>query len=66
MIRRLAALALVATALALPATAAAQDSLAPKGAPEFWLPNEEWVNLLWLPYDESRLYELLKMDRGDV
>ena len=47
-------------------SAAAQDSLAPKGAPEFWLPNEEWVNLLWLPYDESRLYALLKMDRGDV
>jgi Tol biopolymer transport system component len=64
--RRLAALVLAAVALALPATAAAQDSLAPKGAPEFWLPNEEWVNLLWLPYDESRLYALLKMDRGDV
>jgi Tol biopolymer transport system component len=63
---RLLALALAVLALALPATAAAQDSLAPKGAPEFWLPNEEWVNLLWLPYEESRLYELLKMDRGDV
>ena len=64
--RRLVALALFAVALVLPASAAAQDSLAPKGAPEFWLPNEEWVNLLWLPYDESRLYALLKMDRGDV
>ena len=63
---RLVAVGAALIALALPASASAQDSLAPKGAPAFWLPNEEWVNLLWLPYDESRLYQLLKMDRGAV
>ena len=44
----------------------AQDSEAPHGAPKHWLPDEEWVNLLWLPYDEERLYQLLGMTRGEV
>ncbi|MBJ7329955.1 MAG: hypothetical protein JHC95_08670, partial [Solirubrobacteraceae bacterium] len=48
------------------APALAQDSAAPEGAEPHWLPDEEWVNLLWLPYDEDRLYRLLDMSRGDV
>ena len=64
--------ALIACVLACSLTAAvaapaqAADSDAPKGAPANWLPPEEWVNLLWLPYDESRLYSLLHMTRGQV
>jgi Tol biopolymer transport system component len=64
------ALLLAATcALALvlsTATATGVDSQAPKGAADYWLPNEQWVNLLWLPYDEGRLYQLLGHDRGYV
>ena len=41
--------------LTLPAAATAQDSLAPDGADPSWLPDEEWVNLLWLPFDEQTL-----------
>jgi Tol biopolymer transport system component len=48
------------------APASAQDSLAPKGAPKYWLPSEQWVKLLWLPYDEARLYRLIGHDRGYV
>ena len=35
-------------------------------APPHWLPPEDWVYNHWLPYDESRLYALLKVDRGDI
>ncbi len=65
---RLLALAICAlAALALAAAPArAQDSLAPKGAEPHWLPDEEWVNLLWLPFDEEDLYRLLRTDRGAV
>ncbi len=63
--KRLALLCALAT-LAPATPAVAQDSLAPPGAPKQWLPNEQWVNLLWLPYDEARLYQLLGHDRGYV
>src|SRR3954453_16108372 len=42
------------------------DSEAPPGSPPHWLPNEQWVMQHWLPYDETRLYALLGIDRGDV
>lgn len=54
----------VACAAAAPARAA--DSDAPPGSPPNWLPPEEWVNNLWLPFDEPRLYAALGMSRGDV
>ena len=60
------ALLVAVTGLIGATPAAAQDSLAPRGAPKYWLPNEQWVNLLWLPYDEGRLYSLLGRDRGFV
>jgi Tol biopolymer transport system component len=42
------------------------DSEAPPGSPPHWLPNETWVMQHWLPYDETRLYSLLGITRGDV
>jgi Tol biopolymer transport system component len=45
---------------------ASLDSGAPKGAPPHWLPSEPWVMQHWLPYDETRLYQLLHATRGDV
>ena len=44
----------------------AQDPEAPDGAPKHWLANEPWINYLWLPYEEARLYELIGKSRGDV
>ena len=44
----------------------AQDPEAPDGAPKHWLANEPWVNYLWLPYEEARLYELIGKSRGEV
>jgi asparagine synthase (glutamine-hydrolysing) len=67
--RRLLALAtcvLLGAVLAAAPAAQAQDSLAPEGAEPHWLPDEEWVNLLWLPFDEEDLYRLLRTDRGAV
>src|SRR3954463_13946037 len=42
------------------------DSEAPPGSPPHWLPNETWVMQHWLPYDETRLYALSGVTRGDV
>jgi hypothetical protein len=64
--RRAVLVSIVLAYLALPAAAAAQDSMAPHGADPSWLPNEEWVNLRWLPWDEERLYALMRTDRGEV
>src|SRR5690349_1880058 len=47
-------------------TASAQDSLAPKGALPHWIPNDDWVYEHWLPYDETRLYAVLGIDRGQM
>jgi len=57
---------LAIVALTPGASALAQDSLAPQGAPKHWLPDEDWVNYLWLPYDEDRLTVVLKMSRGEI
>ncbi|HEX6023174.1 MAG TPA: hypothetical protein VFZ00_14355 [Solirubrobacter sp.] len=63
--RRVAVVATV-LALGLAAPAQAQDPEAPDGAPKHWLANEDWINYLWLPYEEARLYELIGKTRGDV
>ena len=47
----------------LPAAAQAADSHAPKGARGDWLPRSEWVMSSWTPFDEARLYALLRTDR---
>jgi Tol biopolymer transport system component len=68
-------LVVVAALLLAPSTALAQgakpqtkslDSEAPAGSPPHWLPNETWVMQHWLPYDETRLYSLLGVTRGDI
>lgn len=65
--RLLSALLLFTAALAIAAAPAhAQDSAAPEGAEPHWLPDEEWVNLLWLPFEEDRLYRVLGENRGQV
>ena len=53
-------------ALAVVPAAHAQDPIAPPGAEKHWLPPEPWVNDLWLPYEEQRLYGLLGRTRGEV
>ncbi len=45
---------------------ASLDSEAPPGAPPHWLPNEMWVMQHWIPYDETRLYALMGVTRGDI
>ena len=62
-------LVLAFAALALPAAASAAgvaDPDAPPDSPPHWLPGEAWVSNHWLPYDETRLYGLLKIKRSDV
>ncbi len=56
----------IAAALLLATPAYAQDPEAPKGAPKHWLANEDWINYLWLPYEEARLYKLIGHSRGEV
>ena len=52
--------------LSLTAPAAARDSDAPPGAPDTWLPREEWVLQAWLPYDERALFRALGVDRREL
>lgn len=59
----LAASAASASAAAIPRSA---DSHAPKGARLDWLPSSEWVMSSWLPYDETRLYELASTSRAEL
>lgn len=63
--RRVLAIALLLVGVAA-APAQAQDPEAPSGAPKHWLANEPWINYLWLPYEEARLYELIGYSRGEV
>jgi hypothetical protein len=47
--------------------ARAHDSLAPRGVDYHrWLPHEHWVQKHWIPYDESRLRELLGVDTPTI
>lgn len=65
--RRAAALVAVAASLLIfSATAMAADPDAPAGAPAIWLPSTPWVLDHWLPYNETRLYQLLHTDRDGV
>lgn len=43
------------------------DSDAPPGLTNpMWLPHEEWVMERWIPFDEDRLYDALRMSRAEV
>ncbi len=61
--------ALVVALLALaPGSASAAaphspDDLAPPDAPAHWLPPEPWIYNHWLPFDERRLYRVLRITR---
>ena len=62
---RVAAVALVGLlAPVAGAGAASTDSEAPATAPPHWLPPEAWVYNHWMPYDEGRLYRLLRITRA--
>jgi Tol biopolymer transport system component len=63
---RVTAVLAVAAVLAFAPAGAAQDSGAPPGALPHWIPNDDWVYEHWLPYDETRLYDALGIDRGDM
>src|SRR5689334_7685532 len=55
-----------AVSLSVAAPASAADPDAPPGAPPTWLPDTPWVLDHWLPYDETRLYAILGVQRRDV
>src|ERR1700710_204689 len=42
------------------------DSDAPPGSPPHWLPHDMWVHMHWVPFDESRLQQLLHASRTDL
>jgi hypothetical protein len=63
--RRLLLTTLLVLALS-PAAAVAADSHAPAGARGDWLPRSEWVMSSWLPFDEARLYDVLRTDRAEL
>ena len=65
MTRRALLLSFTLLALVAPGASAA-DSHAPDGARLDWLPTSEWVMSSWLPYDEERLYALLRTDRAEL
>ncbi len=46
--------------------AGAADSHAPRGAPDRWLPADEWVMSGWSPIDETRLQQLTGIDRREL
>ncbi|MBJ7353547.1 MAG: hypothetical protein JHC98_01870 [Thermoleophilaceae bacterium] len=58
----LAVLLLLTSAL----TAFANDSDAPPGANERWLPCENWVMYHWLPFREDHFYKLTGINRRDL
>lgn len=64
--RFLPALLAIACALAVAAPARAADSLAPRGAPRYWLPTEPWVLEHWLPYNQDQLLSILGLSLEEV
>lgn len=56
----------VAALVAAPGGAHARDTLAPAGAPDHWLPREDWVRRHWLPFDEYALRAELGLRGRDL
>jgi hypothetical protein len=53
--------------IALAPAAGSHDSRAPRGVDYHpWLPWKRWVSKHWMPYDEARLRELLRVDTPTV
>lgn len=61
-----ASLGWVAAVQASPPAGSSQDTLAPAGAERRWLPCEDWAMYHWVPYDESQLFAVLRLDRAAV
>ena len=64
--RRMVVVVLVATAVLGASDAGAADSHAPAGAPDRWLPDDEWVMSGWAPIDETRLQHLTGITRDEL
>lgn len=54
------------SAFAFPAAPVHPDSRAPSGARADWLPNEEWVQERWMPFDEAQLSRILQLDDREI
>jgi len=65
-VRSRAALTAVLVWMMAAASATAQDSEAPPSASQRWLPCERWVMQHWLPYDERRLFRMLRVTREEA
>ena len=65
-VRSRATLTAVLVWLVAAASATAQDSEAPPGASQRWLPCERWVMEHWLPYDERRMFRMLRLTREEA
>ena len=63
--RRIAVLVVLA-AVGGASVAGARDSHAPTGAPDRWLPDDEWVMSGWSPIDETQLQQLTGIDRDEL
>ena len=53
-------------ALVLAAAADARDTLAPRGAPDRWLPREDWVYRHWLAFDAATANRELGLAPGQL
>ena len=49
-----------------PIAGRAPDSDAPPGSAPHWLPHDTWVHLHWVPFDEARLQQLLRVSRPEL
>ena len=61
-----ALIAVAVLTLAASGSARAADPNAPRGAPASWLPDQPWVVDHWLPYDETRLFQILGLSRNQI
>ncbi len=52
--------------VAAPVAGREPDSDAPPGSPPHRLPNDTWVHLHWIPFDEARLQSLLHTRRAGL
>ena len=49
-----------------PVAGRAPDSAAPPNSAPHWLPPDGWIHVHWIPFDERRLYQLLRSNRAEL